>query len=63
MVEAFYASNVGAYLNRSRTRDFCANLAMLPAAARGAFIESNRIHTINRELLTCASLSASGGLH
>lgn len=63
VIEAFYASNVGAYLSRAQTRDFCANLAALPAAPRAAFIEGNRIHTIGRELLACAALPAAGRLH
>lgn len=63
VVEAFYASNVGAYLNRAEAREFCGNLATLPVAGRAAFIEGNRLRSIARELLTCARDSASDGLH
>jgi hypothetical protein len=62
-VEAFYASNVGAYLNRTRAHEFCGNLATLPAAGRAAFIEANRMQSIARELLTCAADSPAHGLH
>lgn len=63
LVEAFYASNVGAYLNRARAHDFCGNLATLPAAGRAAFIEANRMQSVARELLTCTANSAAHGLH
>jgi hypothetical protein len=54
VVQAFYASNVGVYLSPPQTRDFCDNLATLPVASRGAFVEGNRMRTIGRALLTCA---------
>jgi hypothetical protein len=54
-VQAFYASNVGVYLSTAQARDFCDNLATLPAAPRGPFLEGNRMQTIGRELGACTS--------
>ena len=62
VVEAFYASNVGAYLSRGKARDFCGNLATLPVAGRAAFIEANRLQTITRELLACGPNSTAHGI-
>jgi L-alanine-DL-glutamate epimerase-like enolase superfamily enzyme len=54
LVEAFYGSNVGVYLNSQQRRAFCANLAALPAAPRASFIESKGVRTLSSKLAACA---------
>jgi len=53
-MQAFYASNVGAYLTKDQVSGFCGNLAALPAAPRALFIESNRRRSLASKLRACA---------
>ena len=50
VIHAFYGSNVGVYLTNDQTREFCRNLATLPAAPRAWFIESNRVRPLTASL-------------
>lgn len=54
VVHAFYASNVGVYLNKQEKRVFCSNLAALPAAPRATFIESVGVRSLTSKLNACA---------
>lgn len=53
VVRAFYASNVGVYLNNEQTRAFCANLASLPAARGAWFIERDAVRSLKAKLDAC----------
>ena len=53
VVEAFYGSNVGVYLNKEQTRAFCGNLAALPAARKAAFIEPDGIRSLHSKVSSC----------
>jgi hypothetical protein len=53
VVEAFYGSNVGVYLNKQQTRTFCRNLASLPAARRAWFIERDGVRSLASKLKAC----------
>jgi hypothetical protein len=52
-ITAFYASNVGVYLNSAQTRAFCRNLAALPAAPRAAFSENDEAQPLSSKLSEC----------
>jgi hypothetical protein len=54
-IQAFYASNVGAYLTNQQTHAFCGNLATLPVAPRARFIESAWMRSLSSKLRACAS--------
>ncbi len=53
VVHAFYGSNVGVYLSKPQTRAFCRNLAILPAAPRAWFIESDGVRSLTSKLRAC----------
>ena len=53
VVQTFYGSNVGVYLNNQQTRAFCGNLASLPAARRAWFIERDTVRTLSKKLESC----------
>jgi hypothetical protein len=55
VIHAFYGSNVGVYLTNDQTREFCRNLATLPAAPRAWFIESNGVRPLTARLNACPS--------
>jgi hypothetical protein len=52
-VRAFYASNVGVYLNNEQTRAFCANLSTLPAAPGAWFIDGDGAESLRSKLREC----------
>jgi hypothetical protein len=52
-VTVFYGSNVGVYLTRDQTRAFCRNLAALPAADDGLFVERDGVQRLAAKLKTC----------
>jgi hypothetical protein len=53
VINAFYASNVGVYLDQQQTRAFCRNLVTLPAAPRAWFIESDGVRMLSSKLKAC----------
>jgi hypothetical protein len=53
VVDAFYGSNVGVYLNKQQTLAFCRNLATLPAAQRARFIERDAVLPLASKLKSC----------
>ena len=53
-VRAFYGSNVGVYLTNDQTRQFCRNLAGLPASSNAWFIESDGVRSFSSKLSACA---------
>jgi hypothetical protein len=53
VVQAFYGSNVGVYLNSVQTRAFCANLRTLPFAADAWFVERDAVRSIGSKLESC----------
>jgi hypothetical protein len=55
VVQGFYGSNVGVYLNIQQTRAFCGNLASLPAARGAWFIERDAVKTLRKKLESCPS--------
>ena len=57
LVQTFYGSNVGVYLNSQQTRVFCGNLASLPAARRAWFIERDAVRTLSKKLESCAPMT------
>lgn len=54
-VQAFYASNVSAYLNSRQAYEFCQNLAALPAAPGASFLESNKMRSFATRLRACST--------
>ena len=54
IINAFYGSNVEVYLNRDRTRLFCASLATLPHDSRSWFIGSREVRPFASKLKGCA---------
>ena len=52
-VHAFYASNVGVYLNNQQTGAFCRNLATLPVASDAWFIDSDSVRSLASRLRAC----------
>lgn len=54
VVQAFYGSNVGVYLNKEQTRAFCGNLATLPITQRAWFIERDGVRLLAAKLKACA---------
>jgi hypothetical protein len=52
-IRAFYGSNVGVYLTKTQTKEFCANLASLPTAPRALFIEGTRMRPMSAKLAAC----------
>jgi hypothetical protein len=58
-VAAFYASNVGVYLNSEQTRAFCGNLAALPVSRRAAFIENDAVRAFSSRLAECRPSASS----
>jgi hypothetical protein len=54
-VQAFYASNVGVYLNSRQTLAFCANLLTLPAASTASFIERDDVRPFSVKLEGCTT--------
>jgi hypothetical protein len=57
VVNAFYGSNVEVYLNREKTRAFCASLAALPYDSRSWFIGSKGLQPFTSKLKSCGSAS------
>ena len=57
VVQAFYGSNVGVYLNSQQTRAFCGNLTSLPAARRAWFIERDAVRTLRKKLESCPPMT------
>ena len=55
VIQAFYASNVGVYLNSRQTQAFCANLLTLPAAATASFIERDDVRPFSVKLEACTT--------
>jgi len=53
-VRAFYGSNVGVYLTNDQTRQFCRNLAGLPASPNAWFVESDGVRSFGSKLSACA---------
>jgi hypothetical protein len=53
VIQAFYGSNVGVYLNKQQSRAFCGSLATLPAASRAWFIERDGVRSLASKLRTC----------
>ena len=53
VVDAFYGSNVGVYLNTQQMRAFCRNLSTLPAAPRAWFIERDGVRSLASKLKAC----------
>ena len=53
VVQAFYGSNVGVYLNSVQTRAFCANLRTLPFAGDAWFVERDAVRSIGSKLDAC----------
>jgi hypothetical protein len=56
VVQTFYGSNVGVYLNNQQTRAFCANLASLPAVRRAWFIERDAVKPLIKKLESCPAM-------
>jgi hypothetical protein len=56
VVQTFYGSNVGVYLNNQQTRAFCGNLASLPATRRAWFIERDAVKTLTQKLESCPAV-------
>jgi hypothetical protein len=56
VVQAFYGSNVGVYLNSVQTLAFCANLRTLPFADDAWFVERDAVRSIGAKLDTCPAL-------
>jgi hypothetical protein len=54
VVQAFYGSNVGVYLNKEQTRAFCGNLATVPIARNAWFIERDGVRWLAAKLKACA---------
>jgi len=54
-IQAFYASNVGVYLNSRQAQAFCANLLTLPAAATTSFIERDDVRPFSVKLEACTT--------
>jgi hypothetical protein len=55
VIEAFYGSNVGVYLDARQTRAFCANLALLPVSSGAWFIESDGMRLFSAKLKACGA--------
>jgi len=53
VIQAFYGSNVGVYLDARQTRAFCASLASLPLASGAWFIESDGMRAVSAKLKAC----------
>lgn len=53
LIQAFYGSNVGVYLNKQQTRAFCRNLANLPVAPSARFIERDGVRSFESKLKSC----------
>jgi hypothetical protein len=53
VVSAFYASNVEVYLNRDKTRAFCANLTLLPFNWQTWFIGSKAKRPLRLKITDC----------
>jgi hypothetical protein len=54
VIQAFYGSNVGVYLNTQQTRAFCRNLSALPAAPGAWFVESDSVRSLASKLKACS---------
>ena len=55
VVQAFYGSNVGVYLNTQQTRAYCASLATLPAARQAWFVERDGVRLLASKVKDCSS--------
>jgi hypothetical protein len=55
VIEAFYGSNVGVYLDARQTRAFCGNLASLPVSSGARFIESDGMRPFSAKLKACGA--------
>ena len=53
VIQAFYGSNVGVYLNARQTRAFCDSLASLPVSSGAWFIESDGMRPFSAKLKAC----------
>jgi hypothetical protein len=52
-IQVVYGSNVGVYLSNQQTRAFCANLASLPLALNGWFVDSVGMRSLQAKLEGC----------
>jgi hypothetical protein len=52
-VQAFYASNVTAYLSNQQMRTFCATLASLPASPLASFINREDVKPLSAKIRSC----------
>ena len=52
-LQAFYGSNVTAYLNNQQTHMFCASLASLPAAPLASFIDREGVKPLSAKVRNC----------
>jgi hypothetical protein len=57
VIQAFYGSNVGVYLNTQQTRAFCGSLAALPASRRAWFVERDGVRSLDSKLKACSAKS------
>ena len=55
VIQAFYASNVGVYLNSRQTSAFCANLHALPVASSTSFIQRDDVRPLAAQLKNCGA--------
>lgn len=55
VIQAFYASNVGVYLNSRQTQAFCANLLTLPTTSTASFIERDDVRPFSGKLEACTT--------
>jgi hypothetical protein len=53
VVQAFYGSNVNAYLTVQQKKVYCWNLVSLPAARNSAFVESNGVAPLKSKVNAC----------
>jgi hypothetical protein len=56
LIEAFYGSNVGVYLDARQMRAFCGNLASLPVSSGAWFVESDGMRLFSARLKACGPL-------
>ena len=54
VIQAFYGSNVGVYLNTQQARAYCASLATLPAARLAWFVERDSVRLLDSKLKACS---------